>query len=1398
MILAIFAVGIPVSGALTIRSTEAHGRLRTLGVDAIRRALGLTAGLGRVHLELVPLALVAEGVVLDDPIYGRLADAEEIRIRPSFGALLRGAVDLEEVTLDGANIRLLVRDGQIRNLPRLEGGSTGGPMTLPFHALQVRRSSFALEAEPFGSGALTGVDVTVLGEPGGLVDIEAQVSGGRWTREGETETVSGVRAHVRVRDTRLEIPEARLEVGPLRATLDDAVVPLPPTDPREGGYSGRLTLAYELAHLARLKLERLPTPVRLPPMQGAVSLEAELHDAPGSPPTATGTLRLARGRIEQFGIGDLATLPFELTSERVRIAGGEVEVEGSGGRVGIDGTVGLTGAFPVDVRAEARRLSFGHLMGQLDVSSNSLVEWIFDGPLDLRGSLRDVDLEGPIDLDTHSFVVADGGFLAQPLHPILAIPRGQFRGRWSIRPDGIRFSELVGDLPHSRIHGEVLLGFQNQLRVSARAAPADLRDLTPLAGFHFGGLGEATCEITGTFQAPHVAGHVRADDFEFDAFRLGRVESDAVLDPDGMGVIFPHVVAVKNESLYGADDLVLDFRHGRFRMEGDVQLERMELRDFYEVFGFEHDDRFVAYQGVATGHAPVRYTHGYPGDSPSGTLDVRMELGLPRLSLNDYAFTDGQLLGRWLWRDWSRGFEGGELTVEHAVLHKGGGSVVVQGEMALGGALRMDAAADAVSLRDVEGLGTRVPGLDGSLGATALIGGTPDAMEVEMDVGLANLVLHGRALGDGRAYVRMTHPDDPWVAAARGWGGEPPADAQCAHARLGLAHANWPADPPMQTREGPMPRLSQPSAFLLCGSAFEGRLSADLAIGRTEDLPLRGRIRIDDLDLERLLPEPTADNAPRGRVRGELRFEDGALLRPDTLKAEIELDQVELGRGELVFRNRGPVLVSLGEGLARIGRARFRGPDSRVRVEGQYALPGTAHGPDLAVSVRARIDLGIATRLSDAITEASGEVVAQLSLSGPITDPQVFGEASLEGGHARLAAVETPLDALGARVVFSARSVILEDLHARLAGGSVRGRGEATLEQGRLERYAVDLEARGLSFAPSPGLDVSLSSDLTLAWARPFPIPSLGGEVRVERLVYSRSIDLGTTIGELSRTQRAEVQRYDPAADRVALDLRVVAEQPFVVRNNLLEAALVIDDARRPFQIVGTDQRYGMLGSMAFTRGQISFRNATFDVRSGTLDFDDAVRIDPRFDLHAQTEIRRTTSDLSAPRWRILLDAQGTTSAFQIQTRSEPDLPQEDVLMLLAVGMTRSEFSQLGAGDVGGTAALEALTAVTGVDREVRRAVPLIDDFRLTSGYSSRTGRTEPQVSVGKRIADRVRLSATTAMLGGSAGGQDFRAVVDWQLTDTTGVQCSYDNYGTSASGQSNVGCDLRFRLEFE
>ena len=42
--------------------------------------------------------------------------------------------------------------------------------------------------------------------------------------------------------------------------------------------------------------------------------------------------------------------------------------------------------------------------------------------------------------------------------------------------------------------------------------------------------------------------------------------------------------------------------------------------------------------------------------------------------------------------------------------------------------------------------------------------------------------------------------------------------------------------------------------------------------------------------------------------------------------------------------------------------------------------------------------------------------------------------------------------------------------------------------------------------------------------------------------------------------------------------------------------------------------------------------------------------------------------------------------------------------------------------------------------------MPVIDEFRFGSSYSSRTGRTEPTVTIGKRLTDRVRANVTTGL----------------------------------------------------
>ena len=58
----------------------------------------------------------------------------------------------------------------------------------------------------------------------------------------------------------------------------------------------------------------------------------------------------------------------------------------------------------------------------------------------------------------------------------------------------------------------------------------------------------------------------------------------------------------------------------------------------------------------------------------------------------------------------------------------------------------------------------------------------------------------------------------------------------------------------------------------------------------------------------------------------------------------------------------------------------------------------------------------------------------------------------------------------------------------------------------------------------------------------------------------------------------------------------------------------------------------------------------------------------------------------------------------------------------------------------------------------------MIDDFTVTSAYSARTNRTEPQVVVGKRLSDRVRATATTGLTTDS----NFKTGVEWRLNDQT------------------------------
>src|SRR5690606_23662661 len=162
------------------------------------------------------------------------------------------------------------------------------------------------------------------------------------------------------------------------------------------------------------------------------------------------------------------------------------------------------------------------------------------------------------------------------------------------------------------------------------------------------------------------------------------------------------------------------------------------------------------------------------------------------------------------------------------------------------------------------------------------------------------------------------------------------------------------------------------------------------------------------------------------------------------------------------------------------------------------------------------------------------------------------------------------------------------------------------------------------------------------------------------------------------------------------------------IRNNLIEAELRLENDKLPFRLVGTDQRFGLIGHMSVRKGTVRFRDTAFDIRQGNIQFRDETRIDPHFDLRATTAVRRRHLRRA---FHIEIHAFGSRDQFQFELSSDPHLTEDDIALLLTIGMTQSEMAQVDTSDLTSTAALEALATVTGVQREVHRALPEIDEF---------------------------------------------------------------------------------------
>ncbi|MFK8002632.1 MAG: translocation/assembly module TamB domain-containing protein [Polyangiales bacterium] len=1380
------------AGAVAISQTRwGEERARKLAERALHDQLGLDASIERVEVawEYLPpaLTLSARGIDIDHPEEGDFIDAEALVIRPSLGAFLRGEVDLESIEVDSPRIHLrLDEDGRPMNLPQLPESGGGGPSEFPFSRIDILNAAVSIDAAPLAQARLGPMDIHidasgdemaidlrsrrgVVDHPDGREDIEELVLDGSFTLGGA-----------------IAIEEARLRTPYLSVRLSDAEAQLGEGEPT---YRSHAEVEFNIAHL-----QDLPLGIELPPLEGRILVRGEVESTENGP-EARGEVRVIDGRIDRkWGLGDEVVLVVDVSTERILFEeGSEARLISDGGRIALDGRIDFDEerGFPMTLNADLD-MQFAHLIEQLGVTPDTPVWWAIRGEGSFNGTLSPFNVRGPLSIFSPTFLITVDPHHERPRQRVISTSNARIHGFWHVNEEAFLFENVVLNVGQTHFEVPVVhLGFDNTFHVEG-AGRIDVADVSPLTTFDIAGAGDVRVAITGDFSDPQVAGHFNLDALTFDSYEFGNVESDWSIVRDYYAVSLPHVDATKGSSTYTMDDLLFDFTE-HIEITGRLNSPRLLVADLYEIFHYEEDERYTPYQATARGGMTLRYTNGFPNDGPNGTFDTHLDFELLSANFAGYAFDHGSFAGHYRWFDFSQGLDAAVLDLDHLVLHKGEGTINIAGRIDHS-QLQLSVLADQVRAQQIEGLSESLPDLEGSYSVVGRVRGSVDVPRMHLDVDAAGLSWDGQLLGDARAYVRLTDRSDPWVAEAARWD-EVPEDEPCAHARYGLARGRWRPSPPVRTREGMMPSTTPQMAFLVCGDGLAGQVHADVALGWTDVYPARGII---DLDAVQLAPFAGSQTGIDGSLTGRVNFTGGSVLQDGTLAGSIELAEFRANAADddntnvVTIENDGPVSLDIVRGGLRFREANFRGPGSELSLAGGVDARGR-----LDVSVDGQLDLATIAQLSTEVSASAGEMRFHVDLGAFTSDPTVSGEAVVARGMFQIGDVPAPVDELAGRIRFNKRSVSFEEFTGRLGGGTLELAGSARLSDGGLQRYEFDARVQNATMIPEEGIEVGLDAETRLAWRDGERLPALTGQVSLGRVQYRRPVQLSPTLGELYSPQRAEVERYDPDDDNLAIDLRLVSESDARIQNNLMDVSVGIDDAEQPFRIVGTDQRWGVVGRLNIPRGTVRFRNTDLEVTEGEIRFNDAQRVDPQFDVLAVTEIRRqqASSDLTGQAWRVRLRAHGNMDGFQLDATSQPALSQEDLMLLLTVGMTSAEAQQLQAGDVGGTA-LEALSAISGVNEEVVSALGVIDDFAITTRYSPDTGRPEPMLTVGKRISERVRLSASTGLTGES---RTFQTGLEWRVSDQTSFQAVYDNINReSASNLGNVGVDLHWRLEFE
>jgi translocation and assembly module TamB len=548
-----------------------------------------------------------------------------------------------------------------------------------------------------------------------------------------------------------------------------------------------------------------------------------------------------------------------------------------------------------------------------------------------------------------------------------------------------------------------------------------------------------------------------------------------------------------------------------------------------------------------------------------------------------------------------------------------------------------------------------------------------------------------------------------------------------------------------------------------------GQLRGQVTLGLSADQPISGKLSVMKFDLDPLLTNGLhlKNLTTHSMVDGDFTL-SGSLRKPDTIEMNADISHITFGYLFISLENAGPVQFAYRHNEVRITQARFHGPNTDFQVNGSARFDRER---PIHLNLVGEVNLGLVKGILPELN-AQGKADVNMDAEGTMSRPRITGRATVRDASANYSDFPVGLSHLNGDLVFDRSRLLLESMTAEAGGGVLTLGGSVTYGEDGPIRYEVTATTPQVRIRYPVGMSWLMGGTLQLAGTSDRAI--LSGSLELKRLLFGE----GSDITSFFSGGNSAAGSSSTSAFMRNLTFDVEAHSSPGARIEWTSAQVEIDS---DLHLRGTWDHPIILGHIHLLGGQMSFRGNNFTLTRGDINFTNPFQLDPELNIEATSTISQ---------YAVTINFSGRASKLSLSYRSDPPLPDTDIVALLALGTTGQESALRSSATSGtnyGATALLSEAISTGLGGRIEHLFG-ISHFRVDPFLAGTA--TESNASARVTIEQQVTRDLTITYSSNAASDQQQLIQVEYHVKRDLSIVFLRDVNGT-------YGLDIKFVKHF-